>query len=63
MIFSSNLDEFIRALQSLNKITLPTEIPMDTTNNNLVEEGLSNTKDIADLDGVSSSFLQPSDEN
>ncbi|CAF1046098.1 unnamed protein product [Adineta ricciae] len=61
--FRQAKDEFIRAFRSLNKITLPTEIPMDTTNNNLIEEGLSSTTELADLPDVSSSFSQPPDEN
>ncbi|CAF4965817.1 unnamed protein product, partial [Rotaria sp. Silwood1] len=69
--------EFIRALQSMNKITLPPEVKTDNNNdnhnnnennnnnnnnnNNKVEEQLMTTE-LTSIPGVSSSFLIPNDD-
>ncbi|UJR29844.1 hypothetical protein I4U23_017387 [Adineta vaga] len=66
--FRQAKEEFIRALQSMNKIILPAEVQMDTNNNdndnkNQAVEDLQPTIEITNLPGLSSSFLLPPDEN
>ncbi len=64
------IDEFIRALQSMNKITLPTEVTTDNNNNNnnidvddkTEEELQQTTTELSSILGISSSFLQPTEE-
>jgi hypothetical protein len=58
-------DEFIRALQSMDKIILPPEVTTDSNNNNndntAVEEQQMTTE-LTSITGVSASFLIPNDD-
>ncbi|CAF0966822.1 unnamed protein product [Rotaria magnacalcarata] len=76
--FRSAKVEFIRALQSMNKITLPPEVKTDANNNNNnnnhSDENINNninnnvaeqsmTTELTSIPGVSSSFLIPNDDS
>ncbi|CAF1370391.1 unnamed protein product [Adineta steineri] len=60
--FRDAKDEFIRALNSMNKIKLPSEILTDNNNNTESVEEEHITAESISIPGLSSSFLQPNEE-